>query len=261
MNELSIEELKARQRVIVLDDNEEPPEYSKYVASRKGKEGMEPLNFTPMRQKERFYRQNNIFDDAYDFRCLNEKFHNKITKIDLPNNRVAYKINDVSGLYIIPNYLSLDEQKTLLRNVFFDELGKKNKNSLDAVYNLPEESLSDLLQTKGKDYQLTLKRKDKDESVTHTLEEWIRKIRWINLGYGYNWNNLSYDFDSKMVDFHLIQSLSKQICSDLSFEIEPEAGIINYYQLKDSLTAHLDRSEKNMQVPLVSFSVGNSGVF
>lgn len=42
---------------------------------------------------------------------------------------------------------------------------------------------------------------------------------------------------------------------------DAQGGIINYYSLKDSLTAHQDRSEKNSDAPLISFSFGNSAVF
>ena len=42
---------------------------------------------------------------------------------------------------------------------------------------------------------------------------------------------------------------------------DAQGGIINYYSLKDSLTAHQDRSEKNSNAPLMSFSLGNSAIF
>ena len=41
----------------------------------------------------------------------------------------------------------------------------------------------------------------------------------------------------------------------------PQAGIVNYYQLRDSLTGHVDRSEVNMEAPLVSYSLGHDCVF
>jgi alkylated DNA repair protein alkB family protein 1 len=41
----------------------------------------------------------------------------------------------------------------------------------------------------------------------------------------------------------------------------PQAGIINVYQLKDALTAHVDRAEQNMEAPLVSLSFGHACVF
>jgi alkylated DNA repair protein alkB family protein 1 len=47
------------------------------------------------------------------------------------------------------------------------------------------------------------------------------------------------------------------LCDDF----RAEAGIVNFYQPGDSLTGHVDRSEQNMDVPLVSFSLGASCIF
>jgi alkylated DNA repair protein alkB family protein 1 len=35
-------------------------------------------------------------------------------------------------------------------------------------------------------------------------------------------------------------------------QYRPEAGVVNYYQYKDTLMGHVDRSELNMDAPLVS---------
>jgi alkylated DNA repair dioxygenase AlkB len=43
--------------------------------------------------------------------------------------------------------------------------------------------------------------------------------------------------------------------------IAPDAGIVNFYQTKDTLMAHVDRSEVCATSPLVSISLGNSAVF
>jgi len=42
---------------------------------------------------------------------------------------------------------------------------------------------------------------------------------------------------------------------------EPDAGIVNFYQTKDSLMAHVDRSEVCATSPLVSISLGNAAIF
>jgi alkylated DNA repair protein alkB family protein 1 len=39
-----------------------------------------------------------------------------------------------------------------------------------------------------------------------------------------------------------------------SQDYTPDGGVINFYQLKDSLTAHIDQSEVDAVRPLVSFS-------
>ena len=59
-----------------------------------------------------------------------------------------------------------------------------------------------------------------------------------------------------------IKNLSKLVASVIGFNnYKPEAGIINYYHLNSTLSAHQDHSEKNMQAPLISISLGSSAIF
>jgi alkylated DNA repair protein alkB family protein 1 len=41
----------------------------------------------------------------------------------------------------------------------------------------------------------------------------------------------------------------------------PEAGIVNYYHLNSTLSAHQDHSELNQDAPLISISFGNPAIF
>jgi alkylated DNA repair protein alkB family protein 1 len=251
-----------KARVTTLDENEHL-DVDRYV-KREGVDEQQPLNFTLFRQKERFYKQNpDKLDEAINFANLTGRASEMVEKLSFENSNVlVYGVKSAPGLYLLPGYLRKSEQKQLLTNVFAHELNLKNKNSLTAVYNLPqEETFYDQLKLHGPSHTLTLKRQDRDENIAHSLEEWIRKIRWINLGLYYDWNTKSYDFNSNMLEFSFIQMLSRRVCEEIGLNIKPEAGIINYYQLNDSLTGHIDRYEKDMSTPLVSFSVGNSCVF
>ena len=42
--------------------------------------------------------------------------------------------------------------------------------------------------------------------------------------------------------------------SDEQFLLEPDAGIVNFYQERDTLMGHVDRSELSSTTPLVSIS-------
>lgn len=42
---------------------------------------------------------------------------------------------------------------------------------------------------------------------------------------------------------------------------KPEAGVVNFYQHRDSLTAHVDQSEVDSVRPLISISLGESCIF
>lgn len=99
--------------------------------------------------------------------------------------------------------------------------------------------------------------------------ELVRKLRWITLGYQYHWPTKTYHLDHQL-NFpqdigHLTTAVVKAIDGiklpdDDTFihhydvlKWKPEAGVINYYQLKDNLMAHVDKSEINMDSPLISF--------
>lgn len=56
--------------------------------------------------------------------------------------------------------------------------------------------------------------------------------------------------DSSIVDY-----------SSWAQDYKAEAGVVNFYQYRDSLTAHVDQSEVDTVRPLVSISLGESAIF
>jgi alkylated DNA repair protein alkB family protein 1 len=59
-----------------------------------------------------------------------------------------------------------------------------------------------------------------------------------------------------------VVNISVFIAELLGYEsYRPEAGIVNYYHLNSTLNAHQDRSELNMEAPLISLSFGNPAIF
>ncbi|KAG0323875.1 hypothetical protein BGZ99_002408 [Dissophora globulifera] len=90
----------------------------------------------------------------------------------------------------------------------------------------------------------------------------IRKMRWITLGYQYHWPSKTYHFDQNAPFPRELSILSKAVVAAVNgvgpYPYNPddfvaEAGVVNYYQLKDRLMGHVDRSELNKDAPLVSF--------
>ncbi|KAF9053611.1 hypothetical protein BDZ89DRAFT_1056195 [Hymenopellis radicata] len=112
-----------------------------------------------------------------------------------------------------------------------------------------------------------------------------RKLRWANIGWFYHWGTKQYDFGKGKAPVHdtltyvckeAVQAVDwDQIYegTDLDWGDEafswrhwdesyvPDAGIVNFYQTKDTLMAHVDRSEVCATAPLVSISLGNASVF
>jgi len=121
-----------------------------------------------------------------------------------------------------------------------------------------------------------------------TASELLPKLRWANIGWFYHWGTKQYDFGRPKVEIGecvktlctgIVQSLpwcdvfkspeakEQRISGDrpdwMDWEntYEPDAGIVNFYQLKDTLMGHVDRSEVCATSPLVSISLGNAAIF
>ncbi|KAJ7345043.1 hypothetical protein JRQ81_000993 [Phrynocephalus forsythii] len=90
----------------------------------------------------------------------------------------------------------------------------------------------------------------------------LEKLRWVTLGYHYNWNSKKYSADH-YTPFPLdLAFLSKQVAKACGFaDFQAEAGILNYYHLDSSLGIHVDESELDHTQPLLSFSFGQSSIF
>ncbi|PSS32177.1 hypothetical protein PHLCEN_2v2050 [Hermanssonia centrifuga] len=115
----------------------------------------------------------------------------------------------------------------------------------------------------------------------------IPKLRWANIGWYYHWGNKQYDFARGKIN---VSSVYSEVCKsavktipweevfseeknssvewgdepdwkDWQDSYEPDAGIVNFYQTRDTLMAHVDRSEVCATSPLVSISLGCAAVF
>lgn len=90
----------------------------------------------------------------------------------------------------------------------------------------------------------------------------LDRLRWVTLGYHYNWDTKTYSANNHSPFPSDLHSLSCQItaaCGFLGFNAE--AGILNYYRSDSSLGIHVDESELDHSRPLLSFSFGQSAIF
>ncbi|OMJ14561.1 Alpha-ketoglutarate-dependent dioxygenase alkB [Smittium culicis] len=118
----------------------------------------------------------------------------------------------------------------------------------------------------------------------HTATELLESIRWTTIGNQYNWSTKSYDTDiqapiseelSHLMSI-IVRSISgAKIAGSLTDDFSEshivnsydynkykvEAGVINYYGLNSTLLAHVDKSENNMEAPLISISLGCSCIY
>ncbi|KAH8108177.1 hypothetical protein BXZ70DRAFT_1015809, partial [Cristinia sonorae] len=118
-----------------------------------------------------------------------------------------------------------------------------------------------------------------------SVESLIPQLRWANIGWFYHWGTKQYDFLRGKIE---VSDVYKQVCKKAvslvpwervfgedwreddwgeddwttwNQSYEPDAGIVNFYQTKDTLMAHVDRSEVCATSPLVSVSLGCASIF
>lgn len=112
-----------------------------------------------------------------------------------------------------------------------------------------------------------------------TAPNLMLKMRWTNLGLMYHWTSKSYHFEEvfeKGLDAMIkvpsdLAQLSKTLLRAIPKSLVPvnqdwstflpESGIVNFYQLRNTLMGHIDQSELVEDQPLVSLSFGHSAVF
>ncbi|KAG1395684.1 hypothetical protein G6F60_010092 [Rhizopus arrhizus] len=108
--------------------------------------------------------------------------------------------------------------------------------------------------------------------------ELIRRLRWVTLGYQYHWPTKTYHLDRRYPFPEDVAELTKAVVyavENIGYDdgqgkawinkykgddFNAEAGVINYYQYRDTLMGHVDRSEINMDAPLVSLRKAFHGV-
>lgn len=90
----------------------------------------------------------------------------------------------------------------------------------------------------------------------------LEKLRWITLGYHYDWNTKTYSAENCSPFPSDLAFLSKQVAAACGFQgFAAQAGILNYYHFDSSLGIHVDESELDHSKPLMSFSFGQSSIF
>ncbi|KAK4780020.1 hypothetical protein SAY87_016126 [Trapa incisa] len=93
----------------------------------------------------------------------------------------------------------------------------------------------------------------------------LRKLRWSTLGLQFDWSKRNYDVSlphNKIPD--ALCELAKQMAATAmptGEEFKPEAAIVNYFGLGDTLGGHLDDMEADWSRPIVSMSLGCKAIF
>jgi alkylated DNA repair protein alkB family protein 1 len=243
-------------------------------------DGETPLAQTIFRQEEKKFKhskydQTEVIDFA-NFANMQQEYKNSLKEFVLPDNKKVFAFDKVPGLFILPQYFSLEEQKYWLH---------------DALYEYPKSSI----------YANNLVALDKTIETT----SYTKNLRWCRLGESYDWNTSSYQENRKMMGPNFTdvsEILDPSFCDpvinqnptnkpksnfpsnleecikkivvrvesvDSNNDIQkvkyngynPEVAFVNYYPVGSYMMAHQDKSELTYDRPLVSISLGCSCIF
>jgi alkylated DNA repair protein alkB homolog 1 len=108
-----------------------------------------------------------------------------------------------------------------------------------------------------------VKRGDADEKFF--AKRMLSKLRWCTVGAPFNWTSRIYEpnVPRRAIGDDLVQ-LTRRIASlppEPSWTFEAQAGLLNFYQPGDTLNAHVDDAERNLDRPIISISLGCCGIF
>nr|XP_001493983.1 nucleic acid dioxygenase ALKBH1 isoform X1 [Equus caballus] len=165
----------------------------------------------------------------------------------------AYGLEGYPGFIFIPNPFLPGYQWHWVKQCLKLYSQKPNVCNLDK--HMTEEQTQDLWE-QSKEF---LRCKEVNKRRPRSL---LEKLRWVTLGYHYNWDSKKYSADHYTPFPSDLAFLSEQVAAACGFQgFRAEAGILNYYRLDSTLGIHVDRSELDHSRPLLSFSFGQSAIF
>lgn len=244
-----------------------------------------------------------------------------------PGQPLAFSLDDIPGLVLIPRAIPAETQKNLIRAALLD-YSRLNETNLHAHYMVPPSGIwklhesgdPQLILPKSSQVQADVQYEIENKGPRRRVEnqeasledlagmmadtklnqapstsvkpssatDLLPRLRWTNLGHFYHWGSKSYDLSKHPPP---VPSEVRNLCKNLVAGIEwdslwptdydpqdtlglssaewnswgetydPDAGIVNFYQLQDTLMGHVDRSEMSSTTPLVSISLGRPAIF
>lgn len=168
-----------------------------------------------------------------------------------------FSIDENPGLFIIPNALSKAGQHYWMLRSLKQLPDVPHKCNLDAHLTEPRTEDSSLYKESEKEFLST----NKTKADLFALP--IYKLRWVTLGYHYDYNTKTYSDDDLTPFPSDLSDLSRYLSSLIGYgdSYAAEAAILNFYHLDSTLSGHTDHSEDDLEAPLLSLSFGRDAVF
>eukprot|EP00760_Papus_ankaliazontas_P029979 PhM_4_TR4558/c0_g1_i1/m.102782/K10765/ALKBH1; alkylated DNA repair protein alkB homolog 1 len=155
------------------------------------------------------------------------------------SGRDVFAVTTVPGLFLIPKALDVDRQKRILTEALGTYPRPPHPNNLTNLGHDP-------------------------------LTGYVPGLRWVTVGYKYNWTTKTYDGTSSPMPVD-VSELSAELHRDLAEVVpsaapraasySPQTAIVNYFPHDTAMMAHQDVSESCLDRPLISVSLGCSAIF
>ncbi|CAI9723134.1 nucleic acid dioxygenase ALKBH1-like [Octopus vulgaris] len=170
-----------------------------------------------------------------------------------------YKTNP--GFVFISNPFTAAAQRYWTHRCLHDYPSKQNVTNLDFIEKQCGINRPDNIWTASENYE-SGKAQCFVDSLSFDMRFHMNKLRWVTLGYHYNWNDKTYSKNQVSTFPFDLEILAKYIASVVGFkEYNPEAAIVNYYHMGSTLAGHTDHSEFDHDSPIISFSFGQDAIF
>lgn len=98
--------------------------------------------------------------------------------------------------------------------------------------------------------------------ASHVFRTHAQRLRWATLGNDYDWTTKEYAERPRSPLPQELHQAARVVSHVLGLgDMDADAAIVNYYPEKASLSPHVDRSERDIDKPLISMSFGQSAVY
>ncbi|XP_030854467.1 nucleic acid dioxygenase ALKBH1-like [Strongylocentrotus purpuratus] len=166
-----------------------------------------------------------------------------------PNEWQCYGAHGFPGFQFIRNPFLPGAQRYWVRRCLADYPCKPNVTNLDTQYQKDQLTNPWQFQPCSSPNQQTQEKRLMDQ------------LRWVTLGYHYDWNNKVYNEDQHSPFPEDLGPMSALIAEVLGYpRFQSQAAIVNFYHMDSTLGGHTDHSEFDLTAPLISYSLGQSAI-
>ncbi|GLT86690.1 hypothetical protein SLE2022_048120 [Rubroshorea leprosula] len=236
--------------------------------------------------------------EVLDFKSILENYNQGgelpvgVSALQCGFDRPVFSLENPPGFYFIPAALSVEEQCQWIRESLTSFPQPPNRTNHNAFYGpvhdlfmaakegkvlievetspgfLGAESTSSV--SNGDAHKWRFYEEEDAKSIGNASKSipasvLLRKLRWSTLGLQFDWSKRNYDVSlphNKIPD--ALCRLAKRMAAPampMGEEFRPEAAIVNYFGLGDTLGGHLDDMEADWSKPIVSMSLGCKAIF